>query len=247
MQCRELHQDCAAGGSQLNAHAAAIRCDSSLPDELRARRAIDQSHYGVVSLLEEFRQLRNRGPAAPSESGDSQHQLMLLRGDAGLTGRSFTESQEQAQLISELTELPHNAGCGIGVQVPGHFFGSHWKRIISQRDIFQSSRHARRRGLHQGSIVSEIPTKLANRYQEHGGDVRPLPSPFRNSRTGEARRVPGRLRQCEAVSPRETLGTLSADIVCIPPGCGVSRVYFKIQAIDSENRARKMKVTNPIA
>ncbi len=110
MQRRELHQDRAAGGSQVDAYAAAIGRDTSFPDELRARRTIYQCHYGVVPLLQEFCQLRNRRPAAPSEPCDSQHQLMLLRCDSGRAGRPFAESQEQPQLVPELTELPDNLG-----------------------------------------------------------------------------------------------------------------------------------------
>jgi hypothetical protein len=120
MQRRELRQNCATSGREFNAYAAVIAGDRGFPDQLRSRRTIHQRHHCVVPFLQEFSEFGDRRPASTGETGDSEHQLVLLWRYAGNAGGFFAESQEQAESIPELAQLSddnvvsHSGGWPIG-------------------------------------------------------------------------------------------------------------------------------------
>ena len=107
MKRGELRQLGAASGRQIDSHKAAIVRHRRLPHEICFHRPVDQSHDCVMSFLQEFPQLGNCRPSSSCESGDAQHQLVLLRSHACISRRSFAKTQKLPQTVAELRKLVH--------------------------------------------------------------------------------------------------------------------------------------------
>ncbi len=98
----ELRQFRASGGRQIHPHKTPVARNWRFSNEPGIHGSIYQRHYGVMPLLQEFSQIGNGRPSSSRESRNSQHQLMLLGSYACIARRSFAETQESPQTVSEL-------------------------------------------------------------------------------------------------------------------------------------------------
>lgn len=78
-----------------------IDCADLFPDQPAPLRSLDEANDRVVALLQKFRKLGNRSPAAASVTGNAQDKLVLLRRHAGGSYRFLTEAEKPSQLVPE--------------------------------------------------------------------------------------------------------------------------------------------------
>lgn len=60
-----------------------------------------------MPLLKKFGKFGDGCPAAARVAGDAQQKLVLLRGQSGLSRRSFAETEESSQFVAEPGKLPN--------------------------------------------------------------------------------------------------------------------------------------------
>jgi hypothetical protein len=142
MKGGKLHQHRSSSICQVHAHKATVTRDWRLANQVRPHRAVHQSDHRIVPLLQKLLQLGNRSPAAPCESRDTQHQLMLLRRHPRGARGLLAEAQESPELETKLGKLPDSFRGRIrrrpqrSRRVPS----SHLFYIISRRDIYRRAR-----------------------------------------------------------------------------------------------------------
>lgn len=108
MKLRQLlKQGCAAPGEGNNHDPAIFGVVGSLHQAI-VSGPFDESHHGVMLLLQELGQLRHRRRSAPRVSRDAKQKLMLLRSHAGLPGRVFAEAEKYSQRIAKLGKLSND-------------------------------------------------------------------------------------------------------------------------------------------
>lgn len=149
----QLFQNRQASRSQGHNYNAAIRRVGFAPNQSSENRAINESDYRVMPFLQELCQLRYRGLAGAIKTRDAQHELMLLRRNFGVAGRTFAEAHEFAQLVTESREFGEDAAA-----VDGFSWGSGLSHIsnISRRDILRN-RQPRLAEIHELYIEARRP------------------------------------------------------------------------------------------
>jgi hypothetical protein len=141
VQRGKLRQFRAASRRQVHAYEAPVVCNRRFTNEVRIHRPVYQSHHRVVPLLQKFPQLGNCRPPPSRESRDSQHQLMLLGRDAGRARRTFAETQESPQTVTELRQLAHRPRpCFLQFQCRSR--NLHLLEIISRHDVLETAEYA---------------------------------------------------------------------------------------------------------
>jgi hypothetical protein len=99
-------------------HDPLVTYGPAFADKPAALGPLDESHDGVVALLEEFGQFGDRGPAPARKSCNTKKQLVLLWCKTIRAGGSFTEAQKLSKLVTEVCQLAEvwkTSGClGMG-------------------------------------------------------------------------------------------------------------------------------------
>ena len=108
----------------MNFDEAAILVGVDLAHQPAFLGALDQPYYRIVAALQEFGELRDRGPAPARVGRHTQQKLVLLRGDSGSSCHSFAESKKTPEPIAKPSQLPQGLGphwrYGCGVYGPLH-------------------------------------------------------------------------------------------------------------------------------
>ena len=84
----------------------------TFPNQSPPRGAFDQAHHGVVTLLKEFGQLRDRRPSAPRVPGGAEEQLVLLRSYPRGSRRPFAKTKIATKLVTKPGEAMKPGGIG---------------------------------------------------------------------------------------------------------------------------------------
>lgn len=82
-------------------------------DQSAQDRAIDQPQYGMRPFLEKLNKFRHCGRAASSESGNTQHELVLLWSHVAPPRGAFAEAEKLTKGIAKLGQVMDYfiAGC----------------------------------------------------------------------------------------------------------------------------------------
>jgi hypothetical protein len=85
-------------------HLPAILVRAMPPHATRGGEAVDQFDGTVMPDLQPLGELGDTGTRSPRQAFEGQHQLMLLRLEAGLASRLLAEVQEAPQLVTDLRQ-----------------------------------------------------------------------------------------------------------------------------------------------
>ena len=67
---------------KVNSYDPVVTCAMIFANQSTALGALDESYNGVVALLQKFGQFGDRSPASAGKPGNTEKQLVLLRGKA---------------------------------------------------------------------------------------------------------------------------------------------------------------------
>jgi hypothetical protein len=134
VQIRQPGQNASSVRRQFDMHHSAILGCGVFGHQSSPARPLDQTDHGIVPLLQKLGEIRNRRPISSRETGNPEHQLMLLRRNAGAARRALTESEEFAKLVTKPCQLPHSRTLGRRPRPDPVFLGRH-ASLISHCDI----------------------------------------------------------------------------------------------------------------
>jgi hypothetical protein len=108
---RQLAKDSLAPGGERNQNLSAILATGVPPHQACGRKTVDEFDRTVMPDLKPLGELADPGTRAFGQTFQSQHELMLLRFEACITGRLLAEVEKAAQLITDFRQ-GFIVGCG---------------------------------------------------------------------------------------------------------------------------------------